>query len=60
MNNIFDNGLPFITNMFLTASVVILATLKVYEYLRERKARKERERVSALNKKYGNKYITFK
>ena len=60
MNNIFDNGLPFITNMFLTASVVILATLKVYEYLRERKARKERERVSALNKKYGNKYVTFK
>lgn len=60
MNNIFDNGLPFATNMFLTASVVILATLKVYEYLRERKARKERERVSALNKKYGNKYITFK
>lgn len=60
MNNIFDNGLPFTTNMFLTASVVILATLKVYEYLRERKARKERERVSALNKKYGNKYITFK
>ena len=60
MNNIFDNGLPFITNMFLTASVVILATLKVYEYLRERKARKERERVTTLNKKYGNKYITFK
>lgn len=60
MNNIFDNGLPFTTNMFLTASVAILATLKVYEYLRERKARKERERVSALNKKYGNKYITFK
>ncbi|WXX03338.1 hypothetical protein [Brochothrix phage BtpYZU04] len=60
MNNIFDNGLPFTTNMFLTASVVILATLKVYEYLRERKARKERERVTALNKKYGNKYITFK
>ena len=60
MNNIFDNGLPFITNMFLTASVVILATLKVNEYLRERKARKERERVSALNKKYGNKYVTFK
>ena len=60
MNNIFDNGLPFITNMFLTASVVILATLKVYEYLRERKARKERERVTALDKKYGNKYITFK
>ena len=60
MNNIFDNGLPFITNMFLTASVVILATLKVYEYLRERKARKERERVAALNKKYGNKYVTFK
>ena len=60
MNNVFDNGLPFTTNMFLTASVVILATLKVYEYLRERKARKERERVSALNKKYGNKYITFK
>lgn len=60
MNNIFDNGLPFTTNMFLTASVVILATLKVYEYLRERKARKERERVSALNKKYGNKYVTFK
>ena len=60
MNNIFDNGLPFTTNMFLTASVVILATLKVYEYIRERKARKERERVSALNKKYGNKYITFK
>ena len=60
MNNIFDNGLPFITNMFLTASVVILATLKVYEYIRERKARKERERVSALNKKYSNKYVTFK
>lgn len=60
MNNIFDNGLPFTTNMFLTASVVILATLKVYEYLRERKARKERERVIALNKKYGNKYVTFK
>ena len=60
MNNIFDNGLPFITNMFLTASVVILATLKVNEHLRERKARKERERVSALNKKYGNKYVTFK
>lgn len=60
MNNIFDNGLPFTTNMFLTASVVILATLKVNEYLRERKARKERERVSALNKKYGNKYVTFK
>lgn len=60
MNNIFDNGLPFITNVFLTASVVILATLKVYEYLRERKARKERERVTALNKKYGNKYVTFK
>ena len=60
MNNIFDNGLPFTTNMFLTASVVILATLKVYEYLRERKARKERERVTALDKKYGNKYITFK
>ena len=60
MNNIFDNGLPFTTNMFLTASVVILATLKVYEYLRERKARKERERVTTLNKKYGNKYITFK
>ena len=60
MNNVFDNGLPFATNMFLTASVVILATLKVYEYLRERKARKERERVSALNKKYGSKYVTFK
>lgn len=60
MNNILDNGLPFITNMFLTASAVILATLKVNEYLRERKARKERERVIALNKKYGNKYITFK
>ena len=60
MNNVFDNGLPFTTNMFLTASVVILATLKVYEYLRERKARKERERVTALNKKHGNKYITFK
>ena len=60
MNNIFDNGLPFITNMFLTASVVILATLKVNEYIRERKARKERERVTTLNKKYGNKYITFK
>ena len=60
MNNVFDNGLPFTTNMFLTASVVILATLKVYEYLRERKARKERERVTTLNKKYGNKYITFK
>ena len=60
MNNLFDNGLPFTTNMFLTASVVILATLKVYEYLRERKARKERERVTTLNKKYSNKYITFK
>ena len=60
MNNVFDNGLPFTTNMFLTASVVILATLKVYEYIRERKARKERERVTTLNKKYGNKYITFK
>ena len=60
MNNIFDNGLPFATNMFLTASAVILATLKVNEYLRERKARKERERVTALNKKYGNKYVTFK
>ena len=60
MNNIFDNGLPFITNVFLTASVVILATLKVYEYIRERKARKEREKVTTLNKKYSNKYITFK
>ena len=60
MNNLFDNGLPFATNMFITASLAILATLKVNEYLRERKARKERERVTTLNKKYGNKYITFK